>query len=148
MSLLNQIKKDQLTARKERNTARAGTLTVLLAEATAVGKNDGNRETTDGEVIKVIKKTIKNLNELLDAATSTQHAVAQAKAMFEINMLESYLPTQMDEAALTTLIRDIIDAHELTNMKGMGTVMKELKAHCEGEYDGKMASDIVKKLLS
>ena len=145
MSLLNQIKKDQLQARKERDTVQAGLLTVLLAEATMVGKNDGNRETTDEEVISVIKKTIKNLEEVIRVAN-----VAEAVwlAITEREILKQYLPLQMTELVLTEIIEAMIAEHQVTNMKGMGLIMKELKAHYGGEYDGKMASDIVKKLLS
>ena len=145
MSLLNQIKKDQLQARKARDSQRAALLTTLISEAEKVGKDDGNRETTSSEVIKVIKKFIKNLNEVLDV---TKSEVTFSDTQHELRILESYLPQQLDEVALTTLIQAIIDANEITNMKGMGTVMKELKAHHDGEYEGKMASDIVKKLLS
>ena len=49
--LINQIKSDALEARKARQTNTATLLTTLYSEASMVGKNDGNRESTDAEVL-------------------------------------------------------------------------------------------------
>ena len=144
MSLLKQIKKDQVEARKARDSQRAALLTTLISDAEKVGKDDGNRETTDGEVIKVIKKFIKNLIEVLDV-TKSEGTFREVER--ELEILRSYLPKQLSEMELSGIILAIIENHEIANMKGMGIVMKELKAHHDGEYDGKMASDIVKRLL-
>ena len=49
MSILNTIKNDNVTARKSRDIITSSLLSTLYAEAVNVGKNDGNRETSDKE---------------------------------------------------------------------------------------------------
>ena len=59
MSLLAQLKKDSLLARKAADGVRATLLSTLIAEAEMVGKNAGNRESTDDEVQQTIRKFLK-----------------------------------------------------------------------------------------
>jgi len=61
MTLMEQIKTAQVTARKT-GAQEASLLTTLLGEAAMVGKN-ANRETTDQEVVAVVKKFVKNIDE-------------------------------------------------------------------------------------
>jgi len=62
--LINKIKSDALEARKARKTNTATLLTTLYFEASMVGKNLENRESTDQEVLQVIEKFIKGANEV------------------------------------------------------------------------------------
>jgi uncharacterized protein len=55
MSMMDKLRADLLTARKERSDM-TGLLTALVGEAAMIGKNNGNRETTDEEVLRIVKK--------------------------------------------------------------------------------------------
>ena len=63
MSLLTQLKKDSMLARKAVDRVRATLLSTLIGEAEMVGKNAGNRESTDEEVQQMIRKFLKNNQE-------------------------------------------------------------------------------------
>jgi len=65
MSLLAQLKKDSMLARKAADSVRATLLSTLIGEAEMVGKNAGNRESTDDEVQQTIRKFLKNNQEAL-----------------------------------------------------------------------------------
>lgn len=96
MSLLDTIKKDQFEARKNKDAVKASLLAALFSEASMIGKNAGNRETTDDETIKVIQKFLKDVQETLDAlklSSDARVAVAQA----EKAILEAYLPKRASE---------------------------------------------------
>lgn len=69
MTLIQQIKDKQIAARKSGDSL-ASLYTTLLGEASIIGKNAGNRETTDVEVVAVVKKFIKNIDETVQALTS------------------------------------------------------------------------------
>ena len=149
MQLMEQIKADQLQARKEKETARAKLLTTLLGEASIIGKNDGNRQTTDVEVVKVVKKFVKNLDETAKALAGDSVKITMIQ--IEKSILENYLPQQMNEQALAIVVQNIILENLGSNEvspKMMGVVMKQLKAEYDGQYDGKVASAIVKKALA
>lgn len=148
MSLLQQIKNDQLTARKNREAIKASLLTTLIGEAANIGKNDGNRETTDAEVVAVVKKFVKGLDEIITVAITYTDKDKAEQSIAEKAILQVYLPKQMTEAELSVAIADIKTEVGATNPKDMGKVMAALKAKFEGQYDGKQASVLIKAALS
>jgi uncharacterized protein YqeY len=116
-----------------------------VAEAAMVGKNDGNRATTDQETINIIKKFIKNANEnikILDEMGKDKSAVIKEK-----EILESFLPKQLSPEELETIIDGIAAALPERSVKMMGAVMAELKKKYDGQFDGRLASETVKKCL-
>lgn len=140
MTLLQQIKTDQLKCRRAHITYQAETLTTLYSEAAMIGKDDGNRETTDVEVIAIAKKFIKNIDETLKVCPADRtHGL-----MAERKLIEMYLPQQLSEDELKALISDIVEAKSLNLPKDMGQVMKALSEAFTGQYDGKTASILVR----
>lgn len=149
--MLSKIKAAQLQARKNRDAVTSSLLTTLIGEAEMVGKN-ANRVTTDDEVIAVIQKFIKNINETV-AALSAQPAIATGDRLKVLQAeraeLETFLPKQLTADELTDQVHAIIAG--LLGMKStinVGDVMGVLKNRFAGRYDGKMASTIVKNLVS
>lgn len=144
--LLETINQDRREARKQGYPATATLLTTLYSEAQMVGKNDGNRDTTDAEVVATIKKFVKNIDETLKNLPETDPRYEAAK--MEREVLSFYLPKQMTEEDLRTAIGEIITSKNLSTPKDMGIVMKELKAEFDGQFDGKAASQLARELLS
>jgi len=145
--LINQIKSDALIARKARKIDTATLLTTLYSEASMIGKNLGNRESTDQEVLQVIEKFIKNANEVKEILLKNNKDVSHVDN--EIKVLSKYLPQKMSYNELENVIRDIVEAlKDINSEVQMGKVMSVLKNSYGGTYDGKMASEIVKKGLS
>ena len=140
--LIDQIKQDQLTARKNKNVIASSLLTTLLAEASIVGKNQ-NRQSTDQEVVAVVKKFIKNNTDFI-SNINDQHQ-EYTKLVAEKAILEAYLPTQLSEDDLKTLV--ITYKTENLNVN-VGSVMKYMKENYDGQYDGKTLSTIVKEILT
>ncbi len=154
--MIEQIKKDQLDARKNKDSIKANLLTTLLGEASSIGKNDGNRETTDLEVVQVIKKFIKNAQQFLAVAQEFLAVVYNESGMLnvrasiltkEIEILTDYLPIQLTEAGLTELVSAKISELPDKSPKQVGAIMKYLSTNFPGQYDGQLASKIVKQLL-
>lgn len=137
MTLIQQIKDKQIAARKSGDSL-ASLYTTLLGEASIIGKNAGNRETTDVEVVAVVKKFIKNIDETVQALTSRgQDAYVY---MQEKRALEAFLPSQLGEDQL----RDIA----ASRASDMPSFMKFLKENHAGRYDGKMASSVAKSVYA
>lgn len=154
--LIRQIKLYSLTARKARETDKATLLTTLYSEASMIGKNDGNRETTDAEVVQIVKKFIKGVDENLDRLSKEDEnntnslglAVANNKFESEKKWLSKFLPKQLTEEVLKIEIHSIMVDKDITDMKGMSIVMKTLKERFDGMYDGYLASKIVRETLA
>lgn len=145
MSLLQKIKNDQVIYRKSkeaRDKLKAGALTTLYSEAAMVGKNDGNRESTDVEVVKIIKAFIKHIDETLRVCPKD----AEGRHLFEAEkkLLERYLPKQLTEDELKTIISVMVIENGYDMPKDMGKIMKSLAGEYPGKYDGKIASAIAR----
>jgi uncharacterized protein YqeY len=144
MNLLAQIKNDQEEARRRSVPAPqlVSLLTTLYAEAAIVGKNAGNRESTDGEVIAVIKKFIKGVEECL-AVCKDELKITAYK--LELEVLLKYLPKQLTFDEMKNRIDLIVAANPSAKMPD---IMKYFKENHNGLYDGKVLSQLVKEKLS
>lgn len=146
MSLIQTIKAAQIKARKDRQVEAAASLTTLIGEAEAVGKNNGNREVTDQEVVAMVKKFVKNIDETLGVLQPDTEGYSRFQK--EKELLSSFLPSQLSEIELREAATRIITELSLSGPKAMGVLMKELKARHEGTYDGSLASKLAKELLA
>ncbi len=147
MKLIERIRQDSLVARKARDTDKGVFLVTLMAEASKVGKDDGNRESTDAEVTAVIKKFIKNTDETLRAlgdAAPTQ----RARLELELTLLNGYLPSQASEAEVRAAIARLVGELTERTPKQMGAIMGKLTAEFAGNFDKGLASKLVKEALS
>ena len=143
--LIDEVKAQSVQARKARDHELAQLLITFYSEAAMIGKNDGERPTTDAEVQKVAKKFIKGAQDVIKNLPEKDPRVDAAQ--FEIDVLETFLPQQLTEEELRSNIEDLIQTNNVQSMKDMGFVMTELKAYYDGQFDGKLASQITRELL-
>lgn len=142
--LIDIIKKDQLNARKNKDKS-AMTLTTLIGEAEKIGKDNGNRKSTDEEVITVIKKFIKGLDEFHE---NVKDENKKKEIKEEISWIDIYLPKQLTENEISDIVSIYVTENEISGNKAIGIVMKFLKEQYSGQYDGKVASTIIKGMIS
>ena len=131
--LIEKIKADLLSARKARNSALSTFLTTIFAEAAAIGKDAGNRATTDIEVVTYLKKIKRKYAEFFDKLSDTD----KQKVEFEISIIDQYLPASLTEEQ----IKSIIDTLKLNGLK-----LPEIMAHFKNNYAGQYEGSIVSKL--
>lgn len=144
MTILSKIKEAQLQSRQIRDHAAVDLLTVLISDISMVGKNNGNRESTDSEATSILKKFMNNAEETLKVVTSE---VQKTKYLAEIAILKQFLPQQLTSDSLIEAINTIIMQLNATSIKDMGKVMKVLKERYDGRYDGNVASTLVRAQL-
>lgn len=142
--LLDKIKQDSLEARRARETEKATMLVTLFAEASRPGKDAGNRDSSDEEVVKVVRKFMTGLNDSLAVLTQPE---AIARAHREKQLLECYLPSQLSGAALSAVVDGIVASVSDKSAKSIGVVMNALRKAHGGAYDGTEASTLVKAAL-
>ena len=140
MTLLSKIKHDLFELRKEGKAKVAiSLLTTLYSEAANVGLNDGKRESTDAEVIAVIKKFLKGVDECI--TTGTEKGIDISQYEKEKAILELFLPQQLTPAEIEAFVIDYV------REGGKPAAMKALKENYAGQYDGKIASTVVDNLI-
>lgn len=157
MNLLETIKADSITARKERQPY-ASFLVTLYSEAAMVGKN-ANRESLDEEVLKVVEKFAKNAQEIITQYNKSLSVGADPhnisgihgyinQATLEQNLCKQYLPQQLSETELSQALDVIMMAFTSVSMKDMGSIMGELKREYPNCFDGSVASKLIKEKIS
>lgn len=102
---------------------------------------------TQDEAIAVFNTMIKQRKEAVEQYEKGGRADAAQKEKYEIEVIQKFLPQQMTEAELTSLIQSTIQTMGAKGASEMGRVMKELKPKVTGRADGKLVSELVKKAL-
>ena len=142
MTMMTSLKADRINAMKSKDEITKNLLTALIGEATSVGKNDGDRETTDAEIVAVVKKFIKNAEETKTLSLQNGRDVTLAEK--ELEILMKMVPVQMTETSLKAVLEDYKKKN--TDAK-LGDGMKYLKENYAGLYDGKLASKVCKEVF-
>lgn len=144
MSLINKIKADLLQARKSRDKLTARLLTILYNDCMKVGYTvDGVRSPSDSECLAVVKKTVENLRYWIEFKQGRGDLTPVEDE--DMKVLMWYLPKQLDEDQLRTVIGDLMFNGGCYTM---GAVMKALKEDYDGCYDPRRASGIARELIS
>ena len=136
MNIVQKLKAESLRLRKERNPI-AASITFVLSEIEKVGKNSGNRETTEDEAIKVVQKLVATLRDNLKYKL-TDADVANTNA--QILVLESVLPKMATEAQLRQAITSLFDTVEFPRNKG--SIMKAIRAEFGALADMKLVGTL------
>jgi hypothetical protein len=145
--LLNQILADIKTAMKAREKSKLATLRSLHSDVKNEGINKGV-DLTDDVVISVLAKNLKQQKDAhsqFDAA-GRQDLVTDAQA--KIDVYQAYMPQQMDESEIRTLVEAVVFKLGASSPKDMGKVMGALQPQVKGKADGKLVSTIVKESLA
>jgi uncharacterized protein YqeY len=146
MTLKNKITEDMKTAMRAKDTARLGTVRLLLA-AMKQKEVDERVVLSDADVLAIIDKMVKQRRESIvqfEKAARTDLADVE-KA--EIGVLAGYLPQQLSEAEVGEAIAAAIKESAAAGVKDMGKVMAVLKPKLAGRTDMGKVSGLVKSKL-
>ncbi len=146
MRLLEVLRKDKMTALKEKDTIRNGVCSLLIS-AVALAEKEQHRELSDEEAMVYVQKELKQARETL-ALTPENRLDLIEEGKRKIAILESYLPQQMEEGELQSAILKLMEELKLEPIKkNQGTLMKAMMARYQGKTDGKTVSMVMAKLL-
>lgn len=141
--LLNDLKESM----KNKNLIRKNTIQMIRAAILQVEK-DKQIELTEEQVIEIIaKETKKRKDAQIEFEKSGREDLINQNNE-EIAILSEYLPKQLSEEEIETIVKKVIEETGATTMKDMGIVMKKSKEQIGATADGKTVSEIVKKLLT
>jgi uncharacterized protein YqeY len=146
MSLTERLTADMKQAMKDKDKVR---LSVIRMVRTAM-KNleiDAKRELSDEDVITIMNRELKQRRDSLQAFESggRQDLVEDMKA--EIQVLIAYLPEQLSEDEVRTIVKDVIASTGATGKADMGKVMSALMPKVKGRADGKLVNQVVSQEL-
>lgn len=108
---------------------------------------DRQTELDDEGVLEVLQKQLKQRQESLAIFTENNREDLAKKEQFEVDIINEFMPSQMDDAELASLVNEEIQAQNATSMRDMGAVMGALKAKTAGRADPALISKLVKQAL-
>ncbi|CAN5149816.1 GatB/YqeY domain-containing protein [soil metagenome] len=150
MSLAAQIQTDLTTAMKAREKVRTTTLRSVLAGIKNLRVEGGrtDSEVSDAEVIDIISREAKKRRESIETYTSAGRDELAATEQEELDILVAYLPEQLDEAAIRTIVTETVAEVGAEGPGDLGKVMGALMPKVKGKADGKLVNTIVREVLN
>jgi uncharacterized protein YqeY len=152
--LKTRLQNDLTAAMKARETVTAGALRMALTAVTneeVAGKQA--RQLSDDDVVKVLAREAKKRKEAAEAFDGAGRAEKAELERQELAVLEAYLPAQLDDAELASIVDKAVQAvaaqlGETPGPKQMGQVMKAVNAEVAGRAEGGRVAAAVKSKLS
>lgn len=137
--LIDELKKENLRALKEKDQIKKGILSVVINKymILSTDKNHLESKVTDEEVLKLISKALKELNEEKEGYIKTNNLSRVSDIEHQIDVLQAFLPKMMEESEIRKIISEIPD-------KSIPTVMKYFKQNYSGKVDLSLVSKILK----
>lgn len=149
MTLEEQLNADLLDAtRKNENTRKLAIRSVKAAINSAKVAGPQARTLNDQDVLTIVAKEIKQRRDSIEEFRKGNRLDLIEKEEAEIKILETYLPPQLDEAAVRARAQAAIAELGVSDLKGMGPVMKRLSSELRGQADGQLINRVVRELLS
>jgi len=149
MPLQQNIDQDIKSAMLSKDSIRLRGLRAIKAALLVAKTEKGAQEAlTEEAEIKVLQKLAKQRKESSDIYQSQNRQDLYQIEQEELQVIEAYLPQQLDRSAVASLIKLIIIQTGASDVKDMGKVMAVASKELAGKADGKTISELVKELLS
>ncbi|MEK9825479.1 MAG: GatB/YqeY domain-containing protein [Methylotenera sp.] len=146
MSLKAQISEDMKNAMRAKDSARLGTIRLLQA-AIKQREVDERVELDDGAVIAVIEKMLKQRRDSIAAYESANRNDLADVEKFEVSVLQTYLPQQLTEDEIKTVLEKVVTETGASGIKDMSKVMAAIKPLVAGRADMGKISGLIKARL-
>lgn len=141
----NDIKKAMLARDKVRLETLRGMKKEFIEAMTAKGASG---ELTDEAAITILQRMVKQRKDSAEIFTTQGRQDLAVDEIAQLGIIQEYLPKQLSAEELETEIRRIIAETGASSMKEMGKVMGAATKQLAGKTEGRLISEMVKKLLS
>ncbi len=147
--LKDRLKDDLTTAMKARDELRTATLRMVL---TAIGTEEvagkAARTLSADEELKVVTREAKKRREAAEAFRSGGADDRAARELAEEEVLSTYLPAQLSDEELASLVANAVASTGASGPTGMGVVMKAVGPQVAGRAEGGRVAAAVRAALT
>jgi len=147
MALIEQIEKDYVEAMKSKDESKVSVLR-MMKSALQNEKIKIGHDLSDEEIVKVVQSQIKQRKDSIETYTAGGRTELADKEKSEIEFLSAYMPEQLSDDELTTIVKAAIETTGATTAADMGKVMGNVMPQVAGRADGGQISAKVKELLA
>ena len=149
MTLRDRLTEDMKQAMKDKEAGKLKLSVVRMVRSAAKYiEIDRHKELDDNELLEVVAKEVKMRKDSLEEFRKANRPDLLAALEQEIAILMEYLPEQMTEAEVRSLVTQAVADAQASSPKDMGKVMALLIPKVKGRADGKLVNSLVKELLS
>ncbi len=147
MTLIADIEQDLKESRLARDDARRDALSLLLSALRSAEK-DLQRALSDEESLQVLQRERKKRVEAIDAYLAAGRDAQAAAEQLELDVIEEFMPDQLDEDELEEIVDNVIAEVGATSMRDLGRVMADVMPQVSGRADGSVVSQLVREKLA
>ncbi len=140
------LQQEVVTAMKAKDRDRLGVLRMLQAAVKQV-EVDERRELTDEDILRVLTSYGRKVKDQIASYGEGGRPELQAAAEAELLIVGEFLPEELDDAELETIVREAVAATGASGPQDMGKVMKAVMPRTAGRADGSRVSALVKRIL-
>ena len=148
MSIQNLISEDIKKAMLAREVDKLAALRSVKSAILLEASKDGSSEISDDIALKIIIKLVKQRKDSAQIYKEQNRPDLESDELKQLKYLEFYLPEQLSNDEIETIVNKIIVDNNASSMKDMGRVMGLASKVLGGKADGKLISQIVKEKLS
>ena len=138
------LKESLKTAMKNKDRLRMETIRALLSEIQYEEMNKSVDELPANDTVVILQREMKKRQEAIGFEEQANRQEEKAKLQNEIAIIETFLPKQMGADDIERVLNEF---KATTPGAALNGAMKFLKENYAGQYDGKSASEIAKRVL-
>jgi uncharacterized protein YqeY len=148
MNLTDKINEELKNAMKQKNEAALRALrSIKSAILLAKTEKGGHDELSEQQENQILQKLAKQRRESIEIFTQQSRPELADAENQELDIIEQFLPKQMEPAEVRKKIREIIDQSGVSGASAIGKIMPLVMKELSGKADGKLISTIVKEEL-
>jgi|TARA_B100001142_G_scaffold29945_1_gene26604 uncharacterized protein YqeY len=147
LSLLDTINQDLKAAMLNKDVVTRDTLRMLISDIKKF-EIDEKVEADDAKISTLINKNVKQRRDSIEQFKNGGRDDLVANEQNQLDVILKYLPKQLSEEEIQSLIQEGITAVSAESMQDMGKLMGHLKPQFEGKADMSVVSKLVKNLLA
>jgi len=144
---LSEAMKESMRAKNERVLHTVRLMMSQLKDRDIAARPKGITAIPDDEILQMFNSMIKQRRESIDMFTKGGRPELAKAEQEEIDIIQSFMPAQMDDAQVAAAVKDAIAQSGAASVKDMGKVMAILKEKYAGQMDFSRVSGVVKQSL-
>ncbi|VBB06091.1 Hypothetical protein LUCI_1306 [Lucifera butyrica] len=149
MSLKDKLTEDMKQAMRDKEAGKFRLSVIRMVRASIKNLEiDRKRDLTEEEVVEVLAKEVKMRRDAMEEFKKGNRPDLVDNLEQEIVILMQYLPQQMDEPEVRSLVAEAVSQTNAAGPKDMGKVMAVLMPKVRGRADGKLVNAIVREMLN
>jgi len=146
---LSDALKDAMRAKDEAGVSTIRMILAGLKDRDIAARTKGSGEPIpDTEILEMLQKMVKQRQESIELYKKGNRPDLVAKEQAEIGIIERYLPKQLSDAEMETIVGQVVGRTGATSIRDMGRVIAALREEYSGQMDFARASQLVKARLS